>query len=126
MQIGRGPTTPCPECGVDVAVFVRGGTRTFCCPAHKQAYNNRMKAEGAAVIALAKAWRKKRGSGETAKAAFAELTGILDLFNARDAEEGRPSVEVYAQKLLDQGRYIDRERPGQRREQQLTTGEDGE
>jgi hypothetical protein len=99
----------CCECGAE---FVPNRPQQqFCTPKHKTEFQNRAAAEGRALVALAKAWRAKRGSGETAKAAFKEFVSILDLFNAQDRAAGRPNPEAYAAQLLKQGRYIDRVRP---------------
>jgi endogenous inhibitor of DNA gyrase (YacG/DUF329 family) len=101
----------CPNCG-DEAVrrSARGPVPTFCSAECKRDHGNRHMVEGRAVIALLKAWRIDRGSGEIAKAAFAEAVSILDKFNAADKDAGRPRADLYAAKLLNTGRrYIDRE-----------------
>lgn len=102
----------CPECGGPVArKNAKGRAPVFCCVEHRVAHQNRHVSQGAAMAALVKAWRIDRGSGEIAQAAFQQICSIADLFNAEDGEAGRPRADLYAAKLLGDGRlYIDRMR----------------
>lgn len=102
----------CPECkGPVVRKSPRGPMPTFCCAEHRTAFNNRALQEGAAIVALVKAWRIDRGSGEIAKESLRQLCTIADDFNARDLAEGRARADLYAAKLMNDGRlYIDRRR----------------
>jgi hypothetical protein len=104
----------CPNCGGDVVRrSTRGPVPTFCdsrgAGVCKKEFANRQLVEGRAVISLMKAWRADRGSGEVAKAAFAEAVTILDGFNADDRKAERPHPRLYVAKLLWDGyRFIDR------------------
>lgn len=100
----------CPECGGPVVRrSARGPMPTFCSPECKREHGNRHMVEGRAVIALLKAWRIDRAQGEIAQTAFAEANRILDQFNRQDNEAGRPRADLYAAKLLADGRlYMDR------------------
>jgi endogenous inhibitor of DNA gyrase (YacG/DUF329 family) len=100
----------CPECGGKVERrSARGRMPTFCSDACKRDHNNRHTVEGRAIIALLKAWRIDRGSGEIAKAAFAQAVTIIDQFNADDRDAARPRADLYAAKLMaDQRLYMDR------------------
>lgn len=98
----------CAECGMKFTPVK--SWQQFCCKAHKAAYGNRHAAEGKVIAALVKAWRLKRGTGAVAKEAFAELCSIVDSFNADDRVAGRPPATHYVERLLKQGRYIDRKR----------------
>lgn len=108
----------CPNCGGEVVRRSdRGPMPTFCSATCKQEHANRHIVEGRAVIALLKAWRIDRAQGPIAKAAFSELNKILDTFNAQDREAGRPRADLYAAKLLDDGRaFHDRSHKQQRME----------
>lgn len=77
----------CPGCGAAVP-----GHKAFCEPACRTAFHNRMSKRGRVAMPLALAWRGKRGSGDTAKAAFRELCELLDHYNAEDRKAGRPSM----------------------------------
>jgi endogenous inhibitor of DNA gyrase (YacG/DUF329 family) len=103
----------CPNCGAAVArKNAKGPAPTFCGKECKRAMNNRLTVEGRAVIGLLKAWRIDRGSGEIAQGCFAQAVEILDQFNARDREKGRPRADYYGATLLGSGtRYFDRQRP---------------
>lgn len=95
----------CPNCGGEVArKSERGPMPTFCSADCKKDHHNRHIVEGRAVIALLKAYRVDRAQGEIARAAFAELTRILDQFNSQDFRAGRPRADLYAAKLLADGR----------------------
>lgn len=102
----------CPNCGGEVARRnARGPMPKFCGDACKVAMQNRLTVEGRAIAHFAKAWRIDRGSGDIASASFAQMVEIIDLFNARDLEAGRPRADLYAAKLLAEGtRFIDRKR----------------
>lgn len=112
----------CPNCGGEVVRrSSRGPAPTFCdakgAGVCKNEYAARQLAEGRAVIGLLKAWRVDRAQGPIAKAAFAEVNRILDTFNAQDREAGRPRADLYAAKLLDDGRkFHDRSHKQQRME----------
>ena len=108
----------CPNCGGPVARrSPKGPMPTFCSDDCKKAHGNRHIVEGRAVIALLKAWRIDRGSGEIAQGAFTQICQIVDQFNAQDnAYRGpngqtRPRADLYAAKLLADGSlFIDRQR----------------
>lgn len=100
----------CPECNGVYSIGARG-TKRFCSTKCQGAFNNRAAAEGKVVIALAKAWRLKRGGKGIGQEALAELCTILDHFNAQDRAAGRPPITGYVEQLLANGsRYIDRAR----------------
>jgi endogenous inhibitor of DNA gyrase (YacG/DUF329 family) len=101
----------CPNCGGEVVRrSPRGPMPTFCSPECKTQHSNRHIVEGRAVIALLKAWRIDRGTGEIAQMAFAEVCRIVDQFNAQDREANRPRADLYAAKLLADGsQFIDRQ-----------------
>lgn len=111
-------TRVCPNCGGDVVrKSARGPFPTFCSAECKREHGNRMIVEGRAVIGLLKAWRIDRAGSPTAKAAFAEVNRILDTLNAQDREAGRPRADLYAAKLLADGRsFHDRSHKQQRME----------
>src|SRR4028118_1076307 len=99
----------CPECSEPTYAWGRGGSKQFCSPKCRMAFHARAKVEGAAIIALAKVWRRNRGSGETAREAFAEMVRILDSFTTADIAAGRPNPTDYVKRLLSSGyRYMDR------------------
>lgn len=105
----------CPNCGGPVVrLSNRGPVPTFCDARGKgvckREHFNRHLGEGRAVIALLKAWRVDRGTGEIAKTAFAQMCQIVDQFNADDRDEGRPRADLYGAKLMADGRlYMDRQ-----------------
>lgn len=103
----------CPECGAPVERrSPRGPAPIFCNQQHKDAFGNRMKRRGGAMLPLILAWRIDRGSGEIAKKAFSEICSMADLFNEIDRKAGRPRADFYAAKLMRGGaRYIDRMKP---------------
>lgn len=95
-------TRICPECGQEFTTNGgRGKPRIFCTDAHKQAHANRRMARGKSLVAIAQAWRKSRGSGEAGKFFFAELTSMLDEFNAQDLAAGRMDPVEYAKTVSD-------------------------
>lgn len=103
----------CPECGEAVPQEAgrRGRRRVFCSPEHKRAHNNRALSEGAAVIHLLKGWRVDRGQGDIAKESFRQFCQIVDDMISKDREAGRPRPDLYAAKLMADGRlYMDRSR----------------
>lgn len=102
----------CPECaGQVVRRSPKGPMPTFCSKECKTSHSNRHIVEGRAVIALLKAWRIDRGTGEIAKGAFQQVCTIVDGFNADDNAAGRPRADLYAVKVLATGtQYIDRRR----------------
>jgi len=101
----------CPECGKEVQAPAKGPGqhKKFCDTACRVAFANREKAQGAVLVSIAKVWRRKRGSGDLAKAAFAEMNSILDLLNEQDRKEGRPSLDDYVASLIREP-YMDRVR----------------
>lgn len=101
----------CPECGGQVVRrSARGPMPTFCKPECKRAHGNRHIVEGRAVIAFLKAWRIDRGSGPIAQGALTQLCQIVDQFNAQDRDAGRPRADLYAAKLMADGRlFMDRQ-----------------
>lgn len=107
----RAAEAVCPDCGGEVVRrSTRGPVPTFCTQACKISFTNRHVVEGRAVIALLKAWRIDRGTGEIAREAFAQVNQILDQFNAQDKDADRPRADLYAAKLLLDGtRFFDRQ-----------------
>lgn len=101
----------CPECGGQVVRrSARGPKPTFCSPKCKRDHGNRHIVEGRAVIAFLKAWRIDRGTGEIAKTALTQMCQIVDQFNAQDRDAGRPRADLYAAKLMQDGRlFMDRQ-----------------
>lgn len=83
-------TRRCPYCGTQgpKGIYCAGGE----C---RQAFHNLMSKRGRVAMPLALGWRIKRGSGATAKGAFAELCAYLDHCNAEDRLAGRPSMVEY-------------------------------
>ena len=100
----------CPECaGPVVRRSPKGPMPTFCSKECKVSHSNRHIVEGRAVIAMLKAWRIDRGTGEIAKSAFQQVCTIVDGFNAADNAAGRPRADLYAAKILVTGtQYFDR------------------
>lgn len=109
----------CPNCGKALPARPAGmrGRPGIFCPAAagetksacKLAHEKRRASEGAAAIAMLKAWRIDRGSGEIAQEAFRQLCTIIDTFNADDKAAGRPRADLFAAKLMADGRlYMDR------------------
>lgn len=107
----RAREATCPECGGQVVRrSARGPMPTFCSAECKRAHGNRHIVEGRAVIAFLKAWRIDRGSGPIAQGAFAQMCQIVDQFNAQDREASRPRADLYAAKLMADGRlFMDRQ-----------------
>lgn len=108
---GRLAANPCPNCGQRFPRGTRGSPKLFCGQDCRKAFHKRQARRGEALAAFVLAWRGKRGSGPGAKAAFAELCSIADLFNAEDREAGRPPMVDYTSAVLREGRYIDRKCP---------------
>ena len=108
----------CPGCGTGVDGAGRGPTgKTFCSNGCRTSFNNRMKAEGAPIAALVKAWtltrHAKPGTEEAEVCRFArsQLTQIAAAFNERDEDAGRPSAIDYVRTLMASGTlYCDRSR----------------
>lgn len=102
----------CPQCGGPVKrKSAKGPSPRFCCAQHQKAFQNRMLSEGLIIAPLAKAWRINRGSGPVAQEALQQLCQVLDFFNNRDLEKGRPRADLYAAKLMGDHRiYLDRRR----------------
>lgn len=102
----------CPECGAEVKrQNAKGAAPTFCSPAHKTAYHSRAMGHGRALLPLLKAWRVSRhrkDEKEIGSAAFKEICSMVDAMIAEDRAAGRPRPTLYAERLLKNGRYIDR------------------
>lgn len=114
---GAAEAIVCPGCGEHVTGYGRGNGKTFCGPTCRQGFNNRMKAEGAPIVALVKAWTETRhakpGSEEAEVCRFArsQLTQIASQFNEADDEAGRPSAVAYVKTLMrSRTLYCDRTR----------------
>lgn len=118
MQDGDLAPVICPGCGSHVEGYGRGYTgKTFCSTTCRQGFNNRMKAEGAPIAALVKAWTMTRHAkpgtreAEVCRYARSQLTQIAAEFNDRDDEAGRPSAVAYVETLMRAGTlYCDRQR----------------
>jgi endogenous inhibitor of DNA gyrase (YacG/DUF329 family) len=110
------PARLCPNCGDPVPAGGRGLGRTFCSKDCRVAFNNRAKAEGAVVIALAKCWTANRHAkpgtreADLCRRARSELTEILRMMVDADEEAGRPPVADYVETLLRDTLYCDRTR----------------
>lgn len=107
----------CPNCGGQFAAGGRGLGKTFCSKDCRVDFNNRAKAEGAVVIALAKCWTQNRHAkpgtreAELCRTARSELTEILRMMLDADADAGRPPVADYVETLFASGTlYCDRTR----------------
>ncbi len=102
----------CPECGGPVVrKSPKGPSPTYCSYEHKVAHQNRRISRGVGLAGLVQAWRIDRGSGEIAKAAFAQICAMADQFNAEDAAAGRPRADLFASKVLRGGSmFFDRQR----------------
>ena len=107
----------CPNCGGTVPAGGRGLGRTFCSSTCRTSFNNRAKAEGAVVIALAKCWTQNRHAkpgtreAELCRQSRSELTEILRCMLDADADAGRPPVADYVESLFASGTlYCDRTR----------------
>lgn len=88
-------TRRCPYCGTQgpKGIYCAGGE----C---RQAFHNLMSKRGRVAMPLALGWRMKRGSGDVAKGAFAELCTYLDHCNAEDRAAGRPPMIAYLETSL--------------------------
>lgn len=84
------PGRRCPDCGNPLA-----GKKLYCAAACRVAFHNRMSKRGRVAMPLALGWRARRGGGDTAKQAFAELCRYLDKCNAEDVAAGRPPMADY-------------------------------
>lgn len=92
----------CAECGQEFTPKgERGKPQKFCSPAHKLAHANRRTTRGKSLIALAQGWRQTRGAGDLGKFLFAEMTSMLDDFNAEDFAAGRARAADYASNVSD-------------------------
>lgn len=65
---------------------------SFCSPACREAFYNRMSKRGRVAMPLLLAWRAGRGSGGSSKDAFKELCAYADHCNAEDRAEQRPPM----------------------------------
>jgi hypothetical protein len=106
----------CPECGTEFEPPAKGPGqhKRFHDPACRTAWANREKAQGAVLITVAKIWREFRGSGRHGRAAFAEMTSILDILISADKKAGRlsfksPELEPFVRDVLADP-YLDRRR----------------
>jgi hypothetical protein len=107
--MARQRSLTCPECGQSFAQVHH--RQSFCTPAHKVAFNNRL--TGRSVAQLAQAWRAARSSKDPAmrqagNMAFKMLCQKTDMFNEEDRNAGRlHPTRVFMQRerdgLLDQG-----------------------
>lgn len=99
----------CPSCAAKFAPGGRGLGKQFCSDACRTGFHARMKAEGAPVAALVKAWNATRhakpGTREADICRFArsELTAIASHFNDRDEAAGRASAVDYVESLMQSG-----------------------
>lgn len=107
----------CPNCGGHFAAGGRGLGKTFCSSDCRMAFNNRAKAEGSVIIALAKCWTQNRHAkpgtreAELCRQSRSELTEILRMMLDADEEAGRPPVADYVETLFASGTlYVDRTR----------------
>lgn len=109
-------TRQCPNCGGSFPAGGRGLGKTFCGKDCRVAFNNRAKAEGAVIIALAKCWTANRHArpgtreAELCRQSRSELTEILRMFVDADVEAGRPPIGDYVETLLRDTLYCDRTR----------------
>jgi endogenous inhibitor of DNA gyrase (YacG/DUF329 family) len=115
----------CPECGgAVVRRSARGPFPTFCSGECKRVRANRRLVRGSAVIEFVQAWRLARGSGEIAKASFAQICAIADQFNAEDNAAGRPRADLAASKLIISGTlFCDRQHVKNHRDAKRRIGE---
>lgn len=97
------PQPRCAECPNPLTgSATRGGKRkVFCSPACKAAHKHRKHVRGMALVALAQGWRKTRGAGDFGKFLFAEITALLDQYNAEDRDAGRLDPVEYAKTLVN-------------------------
>lgn len=92
----------CPECMTSFEVVKKQGkARTFCTPECKAASASRRTTRGKALVAIAQGWRQSRGSGDVGKFLFAEMTAMLDQFNAEDLAAKRMKALDYAKLVCD-------------------------
>lgn len=99
----------CPSCATLFAPGGRGMGKQFCSDTCRTGFHARMKAEGAPVAALVKAWNATRHAkpgtreAEICRFARSELTAIASHFNDRDEAAGRASAVDYVATLMDGG-----------------------
>jgi len=103
----------CADCGGSFQT--RRQNARFCCPAHQQAFSNRMATRGKVLAPYVMAWIAGRGGGHAgthpvAGPAMREITAIARGFIDEDKAAGRPSTIGYVESLLAEGLYIDRKR----------------
>lgn len=85
----------CPECSGEFEPPTKGPGqhKRFCKAECRVAWSNREKSQGAALITRAKIWRAHRGAGEHGKAAWGQMTAILDILIDDDRAAGRKSLK---------------------------------
>lgn len=92
----------CAECGCEFDPSgSRGKTKLFCSQQHRWDFENRRASRGKALVGIAQAWRKTRGSGDYGKFLFMELSSLLDNWNADDAANGRIDPVEYSKSLTN-------------------------
>lgn len=92
----------CAECGQEMPPGKRGGRqKVFCSERCKTANGNRAALRGKALVRLAQAWRVDRGGTDIAKIAFAEMTAMLDQWNAEDREAGRIRADKHVAAMIN-------------------------
>ena len=77
----------CQNCGATTPA-----RKLFCDDTCRDGFYNRMSKRGRVALPLLLAWRTGRGSGASAKAAFAELCAYADHCNAEDRAANRPPM----------------------------------
>lgn len=107
----------CPNCGDEFPAGGRGLGKVFCSAPCRSAFNQRMKAEGAVMAAIVKAWHLGRHAkpdtveAEVCSYARTQLAEIARVMNDADRDAGRPSAILYVQSLMESGTlYVDRRR----------------
>lgn len=70
----------------------RHPTKTFCTPAHSDAFGNYAASRGKVLFPIALAWRTARGRKGTGADAMAEMVRFLDQCAAELAAQGAPPI----------------------------------
>ena len=86
--------TRCFDCGTATS-----GGKLYCNSTCRLGFHNRMSKRGRVILPYALGWRMARGSGDTAKKAFAELCAYLDHCNAEDRAAKRPPMTDYLERV---------------------------